>query len=536
MEKINSQKGISIKDFYEKQWWNIDQLVSSFWSSLINSSKKSIERWNFESIENVIRAYDLFITSRTKDFKTCARECWIENIERDLDSCRNQAIMKQFCKYKDLYLNRIDNDNINFLNFNAIKIITPQWLTAKQIIKEIRDWIQHSRCVCLPEWLYIDNPQWQKHKIDFRAIIKPDFLLSIWKIYYQMQKYHMDDVDCREVKCKDSFEENKNNIKITRISLKNKKSEIPFIEFLKDEGMLELEDRKARRWESEILETINRNLTKWESKILSDFFWDRSFWEKEWELKLDIWMRQTDLSYKILMRLMYFLKSRNCSFEDLYNNRWNRHYTAEFLNFIWDSSNYRNLMKKYSIQKIDVPPITLKSCLDDLIYKILLENKWFLSEESTNIKAIVYENVKSRIYNQIYEWKDFTEEQKKLHIDLMVEDAMMLFDNEYDVVYGKYLQSEIGLNWVLNHLKSLYISNYYINDPSFHAVWNVENIPEREHLRNAFWHGNYLTLPWVGKILLRDPSQRKWSPDRERVYNIDTLYKRCLTKSKKRFI
>jgi hypothetical protein len=62
-----------------------------------------------------------------------------------------------------------------------------------------------------------------------------------------MQKYHMDDVDCSEVNCKNSFEENKNNIKITRISLKNKKSEIPFIEFLKDVETLELEDRKARR-------------------------------------------------------------------------------------------------------------------------------------------------------------------------------------------------------------------------------------------------------------------------------------------------
>lgn len=536
IDTINSSEWINVKDFYEKQWWDINQLISNFWGVLPDSCKKSIERWNLESLQNVIKSYELFITSWTKDFKTCAKECWIENIEKDLDSCENQAIMQQFCKYKELYLDRIDNEKIDFLNSKAIKIIEPkQELSKKKLIKEIRHWVRHTKSVCLPEWLYIDNPPWENHKISFKAIIKRDFLKSIWKMYYKMQKYYMDGVDCRDINSECWFEGNKDNIKITKISLKNKKSETPFMELLKDQDTLESEYMKARNWESRIFELRNRSLTRWESKLLSDFFWLWTFWEKEWELKIHIWMMQTDLSYKILMRLMPFLKSKNCSFEDLYNNRLNRYYNSEFLNFIWDSSNYKNLIEKYNINKVNISPLALKKCLDELIYEVLLENEWYVLKEGTKIKEMVHDNVNNRIRNRIYEWKDFTEEQKKLYIDMMVKDIMSLFDNEYYTVYWKYLQSEIGLRWVLNQLKALYISNYYINDPSFIPVWNVLNIPEREHIRNAFWHGNYLALPWTEWILLWDPSQKDWGKDWERLYNLNTLYERCSKKSYKRF-
>jgi hypothetical protein len=387
----------------------------------------------------------------------------------------------------------------------------------------------------LPEWLYIDNPKWKNHKISFKAIIKRDFLKSIWKMYYKMQKYYMNDVDCRDINNEWWFDENKNNIKITKFSLKDKKSEISFMEFLKDQDALETEYIKAKKWESRIFELRNRSLTKGESKILSDFFWAWAFWGKEWELKLEIWMMQTDLSYKILMRLMPFLKSKKCSFKDLYNDKFNRHYNSEFLNFIWDSSIYKNLIKKYSINKVNIAPSALKNCLDELIYKVLLENKWFVSNEGVKIKDMVYDIVKNRIRNWIYEWNDFTDEQKKLYGDMMVKDAMLLFNNEYYSVYWKYLQSEIGLCWVLNQLKALYISNYYVNDPSFIPIWNVVNIPEREHIRNAFWHGNYLTLPWTDWILLWDPSQKDWGKDWEHLYNLNRLYERCSKKSYKRF-
>lgn len=54
----------------------------------------------------------------------------------------------------------------------------------------------------------------------------------------------------------------------------------------------------------------------------------------------------------------------------------------------------------------------------------------------------------------------------------------------------------------------------------------VKIIDEDEHIRNAFAHHNYTIIPWCDNILLRDPSIND-APDREKVYNLEELYKKC---------
>lgn len=63
----------------------------------------------------------------------------------------------------------------------------------------------------------------------------------------------------------------------------------------------------------------------------------------------------------------------------------------------------------------------------------------------------------------------------------------------------------------------------------------VKIIDEDEHIRNAFAHHNYTIIPWCDHILLRDPSIND-APDREKVYNLEELYKKCLLTTYEKYL
>ena len=63
----------------------------------------------------------------------------------------------------------------------------------------------------------------------------------------------------------------------------------------------------------------------------------------------------------------------------------------------------------------------------------------------------------------------------------------------------------------------------------------IKPIDEDEHIRNAFAHHNYTFIPWCDHILLRDPSIND-APDREKVYNLEALYKKCLLTTYEKYL
>ena len=112
---------------------------------------------------------------------------------------------------------------------------------------------------------------------------------------------------------------------------------------------------------------------------------------------------------------------------------------------------------------------------------------------------------------------------------------MKIFDWAFCNINYWEVKLKMNIEWIPNYLKALNISSYYLNDPSFIPVWPWSVIPEREHIRNAFAHINFSMLPWVDKILLRDPSRKKDIQDREKIYDLQSLYTRCAQKVCKRF-
>jgi hypothetical protein len=132
--------------------------------------------------------------------------------------------------------------------------------------------------------------------------------------------------------------------------------------------------------------------------------------------------------------------------------------------------------------------------------------------------------------------KNLPQKTKNSYLDMMKNDILNIFDYEFERNNIRYISNKFILENTVNTLKALYVYNYYINDPSFVPLWNVQSIPEREHIRNAFAHCNYLILPWSNDILLKDPSKRHDTWDWEKLYNLNYLYERCLRKTGKRFV
>ncbi len=580
---------LDIKKFYE-QWWTIDQLVNSFWTTIPDSCKKSAERWNLNSLENVIKTFDLFQKSKNKTLRDCAKECNVSNLEEDLKSCHNLIILQEFCKEKELHLDKIDDVNIDFLDFSAINIIDsyPKSLSNKWKIKEIRDGIEHSKYVCLPEWIYIDNPIWPKHPINFKAIVKRSFIESlVWNLYYKIQKHYIDIIDCWEVNFDEWFEKNKDNIKRVRIKSKNK-STVP-----QREKIIQSYTRFVDYWYWDDCEKKEYNFSGKETKQLKTFFDSHVFWP--WELLMAC--ARWPLHNISLIEILDLL-NQNRTYEDFINNEEVRHKMFSTMRSVLDLPMvpadfnkyykwyYRTILPDYfELQSVlsklindiftEHPEILQRNYneririvldivnerLEDYIAKFMESDEYYKRKKydlevkkyylkhnwedltvndhfkiSNSIKESVNKKNVSEYKDEISGWRDLGQTRKNKYLNMMKEDLLKIFDVEFT----KSNDRNIGLNFILeeviNFLEAIYVSNYYINDPSLIPLWNVQNIPEREHIRNAFSHINYKLLPWTNEILLRDPSRRKDSPDREKIYDLQKLYERCLRKTDNRFV
>ena len=640
---------LDIKDFYN-QWWTIEQLVNNFWDSFIDSCKNQIDRQNFKSMENIIKLIDLFIKSKNKKLITCIEECGIEDIFKDLRSCQNQALLQAFCDQKEIYLKNINNVDIDFLDLSEIDIRepNPKSLSNKQIINEVRKGIAHRKYTSLPDGIYINNPKWPRHSINFRAIVKRDFILSFfadWLLFNTKSSY-LNEVKCKDVNFSTWFDDNINKIYVEKIKPNME-------EIMPNEENLGLGFTSIKQWqliglrdyigwsESTFLKK-QRNLTNKEITQISAFFKNHSFGEAE----LRFCILNKDLHHFCLIIFIGLLyKSSDLTYEEFINNRKIREHLTYYkcMSNEWGWSKELNeivadLKDKYNYDYSWFLPsyIELKGILMSLLKDIFYEDKTLLEKNHEDRKKIVLMYVSSRIKeamlkymssenyyrerkieietenveneliqewldsgevvakndgnldnddfvirctykedwsiesyycvkdevayykknknwewseikkeatnrvapidvseykNEIHLWEDLSFKEKESYIDMMKEDLMKIFDWAFSVINDWEVMAEFYIEGVLNQLKRLYISNYYINDSSLIPVLKWNPIPEREHLRNASCHvWGFSTLPGINETLLRDPSQVKGTPDWEKIYNLQKLYERCLRK------
>lgn len=584
---------LDIRNFYE-QWWTIEQLVSNFWTSLSDSCRKSAEKWNLNSLENVIKTFDLFQKSKNKKLSECIKECGISNFSEDLKLCHNLMLLQIFCKEKELHSGKdmIDNDKINFIDFSWINIFWTNNLSNRWIIWEIRDGIQHHKYICLPEWIYIDNPIWPKHKIDFKAIVKRNFIESIVNnLYFNIQRHYTIDIDYSNVNFEKWFEVNKDKIKLSTILSKDKKNEP-----LKDVVMQSYIWFYEYFWASDF-EKKEYTLTEKEQKMFSRFFNSHVFWPWEvfcafsfllqaradlvnklilllhnYDWTYENFVKQKKLKREISWEISYDLPGVPSWFDKYYchehsflpsyfelmsifdnlvndifeeNGELSKKSYKERKNIVLQVINER--LKKYLTRYLESNEYykeqKLKSEFDKL-YNIVdySECEWNKQKESDffNLMNCIRRNVDemdiSEYKDEIVWWKNLPQKIKNSYLDMMKNDILNIFDYEFERNNIHYIHNKFILENTINTLKTLYIYNYYINDPSLIPLWNVQSIPEREHIRNTFAHCNYLTLPWSNDILLKDPSKRRDTWDWEKIYNLNELYERCLRKTDKRFI
>ena len=455
-----------LRNFY-KQWWTIEQLVDSFWDILIDSCKKQIDRQNFESVENVRKAYELFINSKNKTRNDCVEECKVENIDRDLDSCIIQALVQAFCREKELHLERINNYSIDFLDFSAIDIKEPheKSLSNKQIIREIRGGITHKHCMILPEWVYIDNPKWPNHLIHFRAIVKTSFLLSfVGELYSNIENCYVKDVDCRTVDFHAWFHDNADKISVVESSFLFDPKNDWWLEKVKiTQGkLLVVYDLcgigKSFHTEKEWMKKI-RSLTAWEIKLLSEFF-DNHFWGEP-ELRLCLLERDDLCDYVILILALF--KHFSWTYEDFLNSRGVRkildlqHMSKEEW---WDQEIVWELKEKYhENNNVWLLPnyVELRDILIHLIRDIFNENKRLLDRNPEDRRLYVLELVKARFKQCIDEYlsseKYYRERKKELEMKKIEDEIIYDLLNHSEIVVKK--EENLGEDDFIVHTKDL---------------------------------------------------------------------------------
>ncbi len=585
-----SINNLDIKNFCE-QWWTIEQLVNSFWASLSDSCKKSAEKWNLNSLENVIKTFDLFQKSKNKKLSECIKECNVSNFSEDLNLCHNLMLLQIFCKEKELHSGKdmIDNDKIDFIDFSWINIFWTNNLSNRWLISEIRDSIQHHKYICLPEWIYIDNPIWPKHKINFKAIVKRNFIESVVNnLYFNIQRHYATDVDYSDVDFEKWFEVNKDKIKLSKRLSKNKKAD-PIGEdyykrftsdyfisndFEKKEYTLTEKEKKMFSkifnshvfwpWEvfylfNSLLQTRN-DLVNELILLLHNYDWTyKSFeWTKKvrqisWLISLDLpsvpaWFdKYYDYEHKFLPSYFELMNIFDNLVNDIFeeNSELLKKSYKERKKIIFQIIDER--LKKYLTKYLESNEYYKKQKLKlefDKLYSIIdySESEWNKQKESDFFKLMdstrknVDEMDISEYKDEIVWRKNLPQKTKNSYLDMMKNDILNIFDYEFERNNIRYISNKFILENTVNTLKALYVYNYYINDPSFVPLWNVQSIPEREHIRNAFAHCNYLILPWSNDILLKDPSKRHDTWDWEKLYNLNYLYERCLRKTGKRFV
>lgn len=418
----------NVRNFYGR-WWTIRELVALdiFWSYFVDSYKNQIGRLNSESIENVIKLADLYIKSGDKKLSVCAQQCEIKSKKWDIKNCQNQVLLQMFCREKELYLDRIDDAHMNFLESSAIDILspTPKYLWNKQIIKEIKNGIMHKKAVSLPEWIYIYNPAWIDHPIDFRAIVRPDFVVSLFaELYFNINRCYVNKLDYWDVDFNRWFDDNvdkiyieervptEDKVPISRSDLQWPNRDIIQQEFLHIYGISPFNISKQSK---------KRKLTTGEIKQLSEFFNNHVFGEAE----LKFCTLDKDSWYSFLIVFIGLAESYDLPYDEFINNREVRNKLLELEHITreegWNGDIIADLNNKYSeFECIWLLPnyIELKHILISLIKDIFYEDKTLLDKNPEDRKVIVLKLVNDKLGQYISEYMSNEEYYRERRIEI----------------------------------------------------------------------------------------------------------------------
>ena len=471
----------------------------------------------YESMPNI----DEFATS-SKTLKSCFK--W------DIDNMYFLYIAllpSMFSSFKELYMGKTSRENcLNRLNDEDLQklddiTVTPNDLSKKQIISEIRSALNHIHYVPGKEELYIKNPKNQDPKIharDFEANVPYSFLIHFIRLtqtHFRREDHYEFKIDNQELV--EDLRENEKNIKY---------------EDVKDEIHIFQGINKYKFWDG-VWEDLTNEIVKKEvfrseqvgnlmSKYFSSHKLDKNnlcyvaeslarpleihMWgifsaiidnELRWSNKYK-WMNSTELIndvYEKMLESYYW-------FYDWFNSIEGKDVIVDLCKNLGKKrqSNWQSMLKH------------LRWCA--AYADNYLRKRGFLPDKEGDI--IYYRKWDMKIeLSAIYAWID----EMRNHY-YVVSNAVKLFPNRLRLQLIKlvYVNEQVSLQdenveWLISKVDTSIDEN------------GIGKKPTRERIRDALSHHTYTLLQWVDDIVLRDWYDKKtdsWA--REATFSLSKLF------------
>ena len=221
---------------------------------------------NLHAFSEVINEF----VNSNKTFKECCAEYNVTNIGDMLSTVVVNIAINNFCIEKDVNFDLTDNENYEIdkysaYDFNEVKILNDKTYSNKQIIREIRNGLEHLSYEIKDDYslIHIDN-----QKTGFVADVSLYFVMSSGFAWYDASNINNYLLDDRFLDYSKDAEYNINNLKIYRLKALNKNTNRNSTHFrnknLKEITLEMLDQSKYAR--------IPRPLDNYQKELLKEYF------------------------------------------------------------------------------------------------------------------------------------------------------------------------------------------------------------------------------------------------------------------------
>lgn len=560
----------NISDFFDNEkfkkrlYLSIDSFLESLSDmyddkSLSSDSHEMIEKMSHYFIAKIL--YEKKVIDHIEEFATSKKtlkSCFRGNTS-DLRLLWLSLIPVMFASIKEHFLgwnswqdhlNNLSEDDFQNLLSDIVKFISdknfsfgkPSQLSYKQFISEIRNALDHTRYVFWSEDLHIKNPKSDYHKYDFEVKIPyiPLLLLILDVSNFMTKNSHG-----IFLKCDDEIFTNPNNLEYN--DFKDKFHIYQYLAKWKNVDDTIIHNRElvlSKYLIGDVWDVVGEHdWAKWDKMedkidVLEEWWLLTNYFAKEkFEVKRLVYIA-ISLQWSLIVpmsRLVYYLLIKNNSYkwlnsDELINDAYqflSPIFLKPFSSFCSTNKGIYDDLKNYHLNERFHNPREDSEYLDEK-WKILIKimDRLVETKQSNNWQPVLktFEWCSNFTYNYLvhcgfaYDGKVY----KKWDIEFSLEEISDFCGNVTDV----YFSVKEIVRCFPNRLKVQLIKMVYLNELiSLEKGSKWCEMSERERIRNALAHDNYIILAWVDQILLRDGyvrSEDKWSW--EKLYKLSELY------------
>jgi hypothetical protein len=313
---------------------------------------KMLSRFNNQiNLHAISEVFNEFINTN-KSFKECCLEFNVSNIGEMISSAILNITLNNFCQQKDENFDLTKNDDyaqdsLSAYNFNDVRIMNNHNYSHKQIIKEIRDGIEHISYEIGDDYssIHINN-----RRTGFIAEIKINFFFNSFFAHLDASNYNSLLLDDAQIDYKGNVNNAIRNLKIYRLKALNKNVERNSIHF---------KNRSLNSKTNEFLdeskyERIEKHLDTHQTLLLTKYFRNHVFSKENLSFALpavqydDSGFSNEQNRYFVLLffNLLQKIKDQDIRYKDLLDNNQNNKKMLEtmgnYLKMLFITDYYKN--------------------------------------------------------------------------------------------------------------------------------------------------------------------------------------------------